>query len=195
MNLVSQLLFAVVISSVTSTLLLFVWRILRRGLMLINPKLINSMLQMVCATYFLPIGYVAILLSKHRWLKGIGSSWKLYFARTKHITVVACIIAFIWLIIGGLRILKCFIQNKLWCEKLEDNIPIEDELAAEVFRKICNELNIPEGKVSLQRNPLMESPMIVCARSPQVLLPEQDYTEEELELIFIMNCRILSIMI
>lgn len=184
MNLASQLLFAVVISSVTGSLLLVVWRILRRYFMTENPKMVNIALRIVCVTYLLPIGYLAILLSDHRWLKGQIHAWKLYFARTRHITGAIHIISTIWFAIVGFRILMRFLQNKRWCRKLEDNIPIEGEMAAEVFCKVCKELDIPEGKVSLQRNPLMKSPMIVQVRKPQVLLPERDYTEQELELIF-----------
>lgn len=184
MNLAGQILFAVVISSVTSSLLLFIWRLLRRWFMIANPKLVYVALRMVCLTYLLPIGYVAILLSEHRWLQGQIHAWKLYFARTRQITGLIQIIAAIWFVIAGYRILKRFWQNKIWCRKLEDNIPIEGGLAAEVFCNVCKQMDISEGKVLLQRNPLMKSPMIVQVCKPQVLLPEQDYTETELELIF-----------
>lgn len=184
MNLASQLLFIVLISSVTSSLLLVVWRILRCCFMTANPKLVDVALRMVCVTYLIPIGYTAILLSEHRWLKGWGSVWKLYFARTRYITGLVQILAIVWFSIASFRILMRFLQNMVWCRKLEDNIPIEGELAAEVFCKVCKDLGIPEGKVSLQRNPLMKSPMIVGVFKSQVLLPEQDYTEKDLQLIF-----------
>lgn len=184
MNLLSQLLFAVIISTVTSTLLLFTWWILRRCFMVVNPKLINVALRILCVTYLLPIGCGAILISKHRWLKGWGSTWKLYFARTKYITLSIQIIAIIWLVIVGIRVLLCMLQNKIWCRKLEDNIPIDGGQVAEVFYRVCQQMGIQEGKVSLQRNPLMESPMLVCLFHPQILLPEQEYSEDELELIF-----------
>lgn len=184
MNLVSQLLFAVIISTLTSSLLLVVWRMLRIFFITVNPKLINVALRMVCVTYLLPIGYLAILLSEHQWLEGQIRAWKLQFARTRHITKLVQILAIVWIIIAGFRILKRILQNMVWCRKLEDNIPIEGEIASEVFCKVCEELDIQEGKVSLQRNPLMKFPMIVRGCKPQVLLPEQDYTEQELELIF-----------
>lgn len=184
MNLAGQLLLAVIISSVASTLLIFAWWILRCCFMAVNPKLVSVALRMVCVTYLLPIGYTAILVSKHRWLKGWGNTWKLYFARTWHITLSIRIIAIIWFTIVAIRILMCLLQNKIWCRKLKDNIPIEGEQAAEVFYRVCQEMGISEGEVSLQRNPLMESPMIIRPFHPQVLLPERDYTEKELELIF-----------
>lgn len=184
MYLVSQLSIVVIISSVTSTLLLFVWRLFRRWFMRVNPKLINVTLKMVCVTYLLPIGYLAILLSKHRWLKGIGSAWKLYFARTRHITCAIYIIEILWIVIASIRLLICFGQNKRWCRRLKDNIPIVDDLSVSVFNKVCKDLNIPKGKVMLQCNPLITTPMIVKVFRPQVLLPERDFTEKELELIF-----------
>ena len=184
MHFASQILFAIIISSLTSTLLLLIWRLMRQWFMAINPKLVNVVLLMVCVTFLLPIGYVAILLTKHRWLKGMGSAWKLYFARTKYITIAIHIIVLVWLLIVCFRLLKYIMQYKMLREKLEDNIPIKGELASEVFDRVCNELKIPKGKVSLQRNPLVESPLIVKAYNSQVLLPDWDYTEKELELIF-----------
>ncbi len=184
MSLVSQLLVAVTISSMTSTLLLVAWRLLRCFFMAVNPKMVNVALRIVCVTYFLPIGYIAILLTDHHWMKGLGSAGKLYFARTKYITGLIRVVAIVWFIIAFFRILRCCSYNKKWCRKLKDNIPINGELAAKVFNKVCKELDIPGGKVTLQRNPLMKSPMIVHVFHPQVLLPEQDYTEKELELIF-----------
>ncbi len=184
MYFVSQLLFAIIISSLTSTLLLLTWRLMRQWFMRVNPKLVNVSLQIVCVTYLLPIGYVASLLTKYRWLKGMGSTWKLYFARTRHITVAISIIALIWLVIVCFRFRKYYMQYRMLREKLKDNIPIKGELASEVFYRVCKELGIPEGKVSLQRNPLMETPLIVRVYKSQVLLPDWDYTEKELELIF-----------
>ena len=183
-NLVTQLLFAVIISSVTSTLLLFVWWLLRCCFMAANPKLVNAALQIVCVTYLLPIGYITILLLERRWLQGHIHVWSLYFARTNLITRGLQIIALIWMVIVCLRFRKYFMQYGILRDKLKDNIPIKGELASEVFYRVCKELGIPEGKVSLQRNPLMETPLIVRVYKSQVLLPEWDYTEKELELIF-----------
>lgn len=184
MNLISQLFFAVVISSVTGSLLLFIWWAVRRLFMAVNPKLVNVTLRVVSVIYMMPLGYIAIHISENRWLKGHVRAWNLYFARTKWLTILIQLMAVAWfLIASGFTFLR-IMQNLAWCRKLKDNIPIEEELAAEVFSRICQKMGVQQGAVSLQRNPLMVSPMIVKAYHPQIILPEQEYTEDELELIF-----------
>lgn len=184
MNLISQLFFAVVISSVTGSLLLFIWWVIRRLFMVANPKLVNVTLRITCIVYMLPLGYIAILAMENKWLEGYGPTWNLFFARTKWLTAWMQLIAVAWFIIACGFVYLRIMQNLAWCKKLEDNIPIEDELAAEVFLRICQKMGVQQGAVSLQRNPLMVSPMIVKVHHPQIILPEQEYTEEELELIF-----------
>lgn len=184
MNLISELFFAVVISSVTGSLLLFIWWAVRRLFMSANPKLVNVTLRVVCVIYMLPLGYIAIHISENRWLEGHVRAWNLYFARTEWFTILIQLMAVAWfLIASGLTFLR-IMQNLAWCRKLKDNIPIEGELAAEVFSRICRKMGVQQGAVSLQRNPLMVSPMIVKVHHPQIILPEQEYTEDELELIF-----------
>lgn len=184
MDLISQLFFAVVISSVTGSLLLFIWWALRRLFMVTNPKLVNISIRIVCIIYMLPLGYITILLSGYRWLKGWEQGWKLFFARTRWLTILIQLIAIAWFLIASGFTFMRIMQNLVWCRKLKDNIPIEEELSAEVFSRICQKMGVQQGAVSLQRNPLMVSPMIVKVHHPQIILPEQEYTEDELELIF-----------
>lgn len=107
-----------------------------------------------------------------------------FFARTKWLTALIQLIAIAWFLIACGFVFLRIMQNLAWYRKLEDNIPIEDELAADVFDRVCQKMNIPKDAVLLQRNPLMVSPVIIKACHPQIILPEYEYTEEELELIF-----------
>lgn len=183
MYLISQIFFAVVISTVTGSLSLLAWRLLRKVFMAVNPKLVNVSLRIVCIIYTLPLGYLAVVISEYSWLEGHIRAWKLYFANTKWLTALIQIIAIVWFFIAcGVAYLR-IAQNVAWCRKLEDNIPIEDETVINVFRDVCQKMGISKGAVSLERNPLMISPMIVNVRHPHILLPEQEYTKEELELI------------
>lgn len=184
MDLFSQLFFAVVISSVAGSLLLFIWWLLRKVFMAVTPKLINVTLRIICIFYMLPLGYVAIFITENKWLKGYGPTWKLFFARTKWLTLLIQKIAIVWFLIACWFVFLRIMQNLTWCRKLKDNIPIEDELASDVFCRVCQKMGISQNAVSLQRNPLMVSPVIIKVRHPQIILPEHEYTEEELELIF-----------
>lgn len=184
MNLINQLFFAVLISSVTSTLLVIVWWMLRGFFMLVNAKLIYIALRCICIMFLLPIGYIAVLVTYREWFQGQSQIWKLVFARSKQLTGRLQIIAVCWFIACAIMILF-FLVNRLRLRRiLADNIPETEEGKIQSFRRACARLNIPEGKVTFCINPKAKMPFIVGLIHPQIILPERDYTEDDLEIIF-----------
>ena len=61
--------------------------------------------------------------------------------------------------------------------------PIEDEKALIQLQKIQEEMGI-KNKVRLLHYPMSQSPMLIGFRDILIVLPESDYTEEELQLVF-----------
>ena len=57
-------------------------------------------------------------------------------------------------------------------------------MVIQTFRRVCDKLNIPDVKMPINKNVLVQTPLVLGSIHPQVLLPENDYTEEDLELIF-----------
>ncbi len=204
MNVINQLFFAVLISSVTSTLLFGIWYACKNFFMRVNPKMIYTTLRWVCIMYLLPVGYVAIILTNRSWIFFWKSKdWRLVFARTEITTVVLCMIAAIWFVLACALFIYRLVDNMIWCRKLEDNIPEEDEEVIRIFRKVCASLGMKESGLKLFRNVLVTTPMIVGIRNPKVVLPERDYTPEDLEMIFYhelshrlhgdLGCKVLAI--
>lgn len=186
MNIIYQLLFAVLITTVTSTLLLFVWRLLRGFFMRTDPKMIYTMLRFICITYLLPLGYVAVLFTYRKWLQGDLPIWKLVFVNTDIMKLLIFVAMVIWFARAYRESKKQYISKKNLLRFLEDNIPaveLESD-TVNIFETVCSKLNIKQNKITLYINPLTNTPLIVDARSPKVILPEKDYTQEELELIF-----------
>ena len=62
-------------------------------------------------------------------------------------------------------------------------IPVEDEGALAQLQKIQEEMGI-KNKVRLLHYPMSQSPMLIGFRDILIVLPESDYTEEELQLVF-----------
>lgn len=183
MNLINQLFFAVLMSSVTSTLLVVVWWMLRGFFMLVNAKLIYITLRCICIMYLLPVGYIAVLFTYREWFQGNSQIWKLVFARSKQLTGKLQIYAFGWVVVA-VAVCIFFIANYLyWKCKLADNILEDDKVRLRIFRKACKKLNIKEGKMTLYRNPVVSGPLIIGFLHPQIILPEQDYSAEDLEII------------
>lgn len=61
--------------------------------------------------------------------------------------------------------------------------PVEDEEALAQLQKIQEEMGI-KNKIRLLHYPMSQSPMLIGFRDILIVLPESDYTEEELQLIF-----------
>lgn len=185
MNLINQLFFAVLISSVTSTLLFIAWRMLRGFFMAANAKLIYDMLHWISIIFVLPIGYVAVLLAYRGWFDGQTRLWRVVFARTREITDGLRMFAIAWFVLVCILLLIYFFGCIYWYLIMQDNIPEIDPMIVGVFKQVCRKLDIPEGRLELHRNVLVYTPLIIGSRHPKVLLPEHDYTAKELELIFL----------
>lgn len=61
--------------------------------------------------------------------------------------------------------------------------PVEDEEALAQLQKIQEEMGI-KNKIRLLHYPMSQSPMLIGFRDILIVLPESDYTEEELQLVF-----------
>lgn len=61
--------------------------------------------------------------------------------------------------------------------------PVEDEGTLAQLQKIQEEMGI-KNKVRLLHYPMSQSPMLIGFRDILIVLPESDYTEEELQLVF-----------
>lgn len=184
MNIINQLPLAVLISSVTSTLLLSIWKKLQGFFIRTDPKMIYTILRFICITYMLPFGYVIVLFTYRVWLQGELPMWKMVFLHTDFIAIIIYAVVVIWFVKAYREGKKQYIGKKNLLRMLEDNIPIVEDEIFFAFEKVCSRLNIRPNKVALFKNPLTDTPLIVNARRPQIVLPEQDYTQEELELIF-----------
>lgn len=184
MNLINQLFFAVVISSVTSTLLIFAWWLLRSFFMIVNARLVYFTLRWVGIMFLMPIGYLAVLMNYHGWFRGQSQIWKLTFVRTTGLTLVMGILSFAWFT-AALALTFYFVMSRLhWNRKLEDNIPEDDPLIVRTYQEVCKKLGIRPDSLALNRNVEVSTPCISGWIHPQIILPERDYTKEELEIIF-----------
>lgn len=184
MNLINQLFFASFISSVTSSLLVLVWRMLRNFFVVVNAKIAYITLRWICLMFLFQFGYIAVLLTYRKWFQGQSEVWKLVFAYSSKLTAPLGIIAAAWFLASGGLLSYYAAECYLWHKKLADNIPEDDPQVNRVFRRVCEKMNIRAGRVELIRNVTLDMPLISGWLRPQVLLPENDYTEEELELIF-----------
>lgn len=146
MNLINQLFFAVLISSATSTLMIFVWWLLRGFFMVTNAKLIYLTLRWTGIMYLLPIGYIAVLVTYRKWFQGQSRVWELVFIRAGELTDKLCIAAFIWFAAAVFLIASYMAERAYWNRKLADNILEDDPVITRVYRYVCTKLGIQPEK-------------------------------------------------
>ena len=132
--------------------------------------------------YLVPFVYMTLYLGKRFGIMGIESNINLFYVTSLTLEVnkvLGCVWTGIFL---ALMISKLRERYKL-AVKCSGNIPEEDENILRVFEDVCADLGI-SGRVSLCRNDLMDVACFTYHYGPVVILPFEQYTEKEAEIIF-----------
>ncbi len=151
--------------------------------MLVNVRLAYITLRWICLMYLFPVGYAALLITYRGWIYRPLADWKLVFAFSEKFTVLLILLAAGWLFQAGSLISGYAAEGIRWRRKLADNIPEDDPVIVGVYEKVCRKLHLRADRMKLNRNVTISMPLAVGWLRPQILLPEADYTEEQLELI------------
>lgn len=151
--------------------------------MLVNAKLIYKTLRWICLLYLFPLGYIVLLLTYEGWLYRPEGDWKLVFAFSNKFTGVLVLLAFYWFLYANSLISRYVAEGIKWKRKLADNIPEDDPMVVRVHERVCKKLHLSAKRIKLNRNVTVNSPLAVGWLRKQILLPETDYTEDQLEMI------------
>jgi len=183
-NILRTIFFAVFVTSVMGTVMLFIWFLCRNFLQKQNPKLVYYMLRWVVVMYLLPITYMTITLNyKTGYIQNMDSVSNMMFVLNMNNFFFQGI-AVLWLIatlvIGGYY-LKNEIEKRRVCRNnFDDGI----SLAQTEFERIKEVLGI-KGKVVLLRNDdtRVQSPFVAGMFVRKVVIPYRDYSPDELKVI------------
>lgn len=132
--------------------------------------------------YLVPFVYMTLYLGKRFSMIRAGSNINLFYVTSLTLEmnkVLGCVWIGMFL---ALMISKLRERYKL-AVKCRGNIPEEDENILRVFEGVCADLGI-NGKVSLCRNDLTGVACFTYHHGPVVILPFEQYTEKEAEIIF-----------
>lgn len=179
-NWINQLFLAVLISSVTGTLMLGIWHLLQSFFMHLNPDLVYRTLHWVCLLYVLPSGYAAMRLTYRGWIQeSSGHSMIPVFATTDMINVVFKYIALIWFVVVCMVMARFGVTYWRFRRTLMGNVVEDDEKVLYAYRKLCREMQIPENTFTLYRNDRIHMPMITRLVHPQIVIPYGMRLQEE----------------
>lgn len=151
--------------------------------MLVNAKLVYKTLRLICLLYLIPLGYIVLLLTYKGWFDGSVGKWKLVFAFSDKFTAVLVLLAVYWFLHANSLISGYVAEGMKWKRKLADNIPEDDPMVVRVHERVCKKLHLSAKRIKLNRNVTVNSPLAVGWIRKQILLPETDYTEDQLEMI------------
>ena len=183
-SVISQVFFGIVVTSLTGSIMLFIWFLCRQLLHDHNPKMVYYMLRWVVFMYMLPITYVSLLLNyKSGYVQhNENASRMLFVLNTNGLMTPG--LATIWLcvtvIIAGFYLKNEIAKWRICRWNFDDGA----SLAQTEFERIKKVLGV-KGNVVLLRNdnPRIQSPFVTGIFKRAVVLPYGDYSEEELKVV------------
>lgn len=104
------------------------------------------------------------------------------------INYIGIIYISIVVLIITLRLTKYFIFRK---KVIKESIVINDKEIINIFNKVRHDLNIKKN-YSLKINKKLSTPINIGILKPEVIIPNEKYTDKELELVFNMNLFIIK---
>lgn len=183
MNVINQIMIAIISTWATGTLAFGLWKLTRRLWREADPTLMYLMLRMACVFYLVPVGYLWMQVAVRDGYIQTDSIWQLNFSLTGFIWLLCAGLLSCWFVTFVRRIVIEMRRNKKADEIFNFSVPEEDAAVVEEFLKVKRELKI-KRKIRLMRNRRINSPMIRGIFSSSVLLPARKYDRRQLNVIF-----------
>lgn len=181
MDWASNLFVILLITDIAGTIFFLIGRVLG-GLAKYDVVFLRFLTKATLFAYLVPFVYATLYLGKRFGMIKSGSNINLFYVTSLTLEmnkVLGCVWigVFLVLLISKLR------ERYELAVKCRGNIPEEDENILRVFEDVCADLGI-SGRVSLCRNDLMGVACFTYHHGPVVILPFEQYTEKEAEIIF-----------
>lgn len=181
-SILSQVFFAVAVTSLTGSAMLLLWFLCRKFLHKYNPKLVYYMLRWVVIMYILPITYVSLQLNYKSGYVQKDTTRMLFVINTNGLFIPG--LAIIWLC-ATVYIAGFYLKNEIAKRRIcKWNFDDGASLAQTEFERIKKVLEV-KGNVVLLRNdnPCIQSPFVTGTWKRAVVLPYREYSEEELKVV------------
>lgn len=180
MDWISNVFVALLLTDISGTLFYAMGMIFRKIWFRKDVRLIRFQTLVTLYAYVVPVVYLILYvgrrISEHKY-GGIN----LFFNTPRTIELFA-ILGWVWVALFLALLTYKLYRRYRWVAICKGNIPEEDEMIERCFSEICAELGI-EGRVSLCRNDSVDMPCITYHHGMVVILPLNQYTKEEAEVI------------
>ncbi len=183
-NGLSQIFFAVFVTSVTGTIMFLIWFLCRIFLQNRNPKLVYYMLRWVVIMYLLPITYVSFAMHYDvGYVKVMQGKWKMFFALNMD-SLLLMGLMLLWFILFMIMLVMSAKNEVNRYRICKNNFEDGASLAQTEFERVKEILGI-KGKVELYRNDDVRvlTPFVTGFIRRKVVVPYRNYSLEELKVI------------
>ena len=184
MRLISQTFYTLISMMLTGTLALGIWWMIRKICKGRYPELVYLILRMVCLLYLVPVVYFMMRLTVRDGYINREGMWGWDFMLTGIEWKFGMIICVAWFVFM-LRNLFLFLLRSIW-EKArlwDTSTPEDDPEVAREFLRVKRKLKICRS-VRLFRSSCLASPATGGVFTGVILLPNANFTKEELSVIF-----------
>lgn len=181
MDWASNLFVILLMTDIAGTIFFLIGRLLSR-LAKYDVVFLRFLTKATLFAYLVPFVYMTLYLGKRFGMIGIESDINLFYV-TSLTLEVNIVLGCVWTGLFLVLLISKLQERYDLAVQCRGNIPEEDENILRVFEDVCADLGI-SGKVSLCRNDLMGVACFTYHHGPVVILPFEQYTEKEAEIIF-----------
>ncbi len=191
MNLVSQIVYAILTMVATGSLAFAVWQWSCHFSIRSHPRLPYLLLRITCLLYLLPIAYICMQIGLRGGYVRIAGVWQMKFALTGAMRGLAVVVVVGWLLLTGRQIYVCLFSYHKRRKRKHILIPEEDERVLTELARIKTKLGL-RRTVDVYRSGSVFSPRTYGVFHCVIVLPERTYSKEQLIAIFhheLMHCK------
>lgn len=180
MGITGFLFFTIMVTFISGGVGYLVWGLFEKVIGSKYPQFCYSTLKMTSFFLFLPVIALMVLRFHTGRIRNYDSIWRCEFDQTEVITKGMVICTVIWLLFVLKSIYIKWKAYRKWKKLLTQNVEMKNCEA--VSREVKQALHICK-ELKICQNPLIKSPVIYGVIHPVVLLPQTDYTTDELKMI------------
>lgn len=181
MDWASNLFVILLITDIAGTIFFLIGRMLA-GFAKYDVAFLRFLTRATLFAYLVPFVYMALYLGKRFSIFRVGSDINLFYVTSLTLEVNK-VLGCVWIGMFLVLMISKLRERYELAVKCRGNIPEEDENILRVFEDVCADLGI-SGRVSLCRNDLMNVACFTYHHGPVVILPFEQYSEKEAEIIF-----------
>jgi beta-lactamase regulating signal transducer with metallopeptidase domain len=177
-----NLMSAVLLTSLTGTILFLVWYAIGRLLEFLGfVNIVYELMKAVLVFWYVPVSYL-VLMKDHDMFDRWGGL--LLFSPSPAIRSVGIVLFVGWLIGAGTFIGKYIWDNLAMLRRYKNASPIPDN-GWDCFDAVCEEMHIRAERVDVVESVHESIPKIIGIRKPVIVMPVAEFADFEYRIIFI----------